>query len=231
MIPKNKRKSEPDLCLILDQESDLIKSEINCVSLGTIQTFYPDSQTADISLNYKRVSLYGTTPPVDYQLLVKCPVVVLNGGGGCLTFPIASGDSCLVLFCDREIDTWFTNSGVNAPQSARVHDLNDGIALVGIRNALNPISDYSTLAAILSSTQIKLTGSNILDLEGTSNAVLRGSELSLGAPLDTVPEGSTSEIRRIWVVVSTSGNQITLEERRIGLSIPPSPQQRTITVR
>jgi len=26
---------------------------------------------------------------------------VLNGGGAYLSFPIASGDTCLVMFCDR----------------------------------------------------------------------------------------------------------------------------------
>jgi hypothetical protein len=142
MIPNNKRKSAPDLCILLDQLRDRIKTEINCLSLGTITTFYPDTQTADIELSYKGVSLIDGKVS-DYKPLIKCPVVFLNGGGGYLTFPIASGDTCLVLFNDREIDTWFTTGITKEPQSARVHDMNDGIALVGVRHALNPLSFYS----------------------------------------------------------------------------------------
>ena len=142
MIPANKRKSDPDLCSVLDQMTDNIKSSLNCISIGTIQSFDPTDQTATILLNYKRINLYDTDKVTDYQPLVKCPVFILNGGGAYITFPIAKGDSCLVLFCDREIDTWFTKGGTNAPQSARVHDLNDGIALIGVKNTGNFISGY-----------------------------------------------------------------------------------------
>lgn len=144
MIP-NKRIMDPDLCALLDQFQDLVSSEINCISLGTIQTFYAADQTADIQLNYKRISLTDNKI-TGYPLLVKCPVVVLGGSGtsSYLSFPIAKNDQCLVLFCDREIDTWFKTGGINAPQSLRIHDLNDGIALVGLRSSINSIANYGT---------------------------------------------------------------------------------------
>jgi hypothetical protein len=142
-IPLNQRRVEPDICAVLEQLADQIKVEINCMTIGTIVSFSASDQTASISINYRRVDLNsGVT--TDYPILIKCPVVTLNGGGGYITFPVVAGDTCLVFFCDREIDTWFTNGGVNAPQSARIHDLNDGIALVGIRNSLGPIASYPT---------------------------------------------------------------------------------------
>ena len=140
-IPLNKRKSEPDICALFDQHASQIKTSMNCISIGTIQSFDSTDQTATILLNYKSKDLY-TGNETDYQPLVKCPVFILNGGGAYITFPITKGDQCLVLFCDREIDTWFTKGGTNAPQSARVHDLNDGIALIGIRGGGNFISNY-----------------------------------------------------------------------------------------
>jgi microcystin-dependent protein len=139
----------------MEQLGDNIKSDMNCVSIGTIETFHPNSQTADINLVYKRVSLRdGTITP--YQRLITCPVVVLGGGVSYLSFPIRGttrdgqgnvtqlGDSCLVFFCDREIDTWWANGGVNEPKSTRMHSLNDGVAIVGMRNSLAPISTYGT---------------------------------------------------------------------------------------
>ena len=148
-IPLNRRVTDPGLCEVLDQLGDSIKQTFNCHSIGTIQSFDPVDQTATVNLNYKKISLYDGSIK-DYQGLVKCPVVIINGGGAFLSFPIAAGDSCLVMFCDREIDTWWQYGGVNAPKSARIHDLNDGVALVGIRNSRNPIANYDPLKAVWS---------------------------------------------------------------------------------
>jgi hypothetical protein len=156
-IPLNQRRIEPDLCMVLEQLADQIKVETNCILIGTIVSFNATEQTANISVNYKRVNLFdGTT--TEYPMLIRCPVIILNGGTSYITFPIMAGDSCLVLFCDREIDTWFINGGVNAPQSARIHDLNDGIALVGIRNSLNSIANYPT-------DRIRLYHGGVIDIK------------------------------------------------------------------
>lgn len=177
--PLNERKTDPDLCAVLDQLADKLKSDLNCISIGAIKMFYPDTQTADIALVYKRIDLNSGLLK-DHQLLVKCPVVVLNGGGGSLTFPIVAGDSCIVFFCDREIDTWFTNGGINAPQSVRAHDLNDGIALVGIRNSLNPLPTYSTSVMRLS------FGGSTIDFYGTGALRINSSDISVSTPVPTV---------------------------------------------
>ena len=174
-IPLNQRKSEPGLCEILDQLADDIKTSMNCVSIGTIQSFNSVDQTATIQLSYKKINLYSGTPS-DYQPLVKCPVVVLNGGGAYLSFPIVKGDSCIVLFCDREIDTWFTNGGVNPPQSTRVHDLNDGIALIGIRNSLNAIPNLG------SGTRLAYGTKGYIDIDSSGNLIFSGSSLNIQSP-------------------------------------------------
>ena len=176
MIPLNQKRLEPDLCAIMEQLEDRIKTTINCISIGTITSFDPDTQTAEVRLNYKKLNLYDGTIK-DYQPLLQCPVIVLGGGEGYISFPISSGDTCIVLFCDREIDTWIANGGVNPPQSNRVHDMNDAIALVGIRNSQNAITDYSE-------NGIKISyggGTILLDSTGTitvsgSNVVIIGSE-------------------------------------------------------
>jgi hypothetical protein len=199
MIPANKRKSDPDLCSVLDQMTDNIKSSLNCISIGTIQSFDPTDQTATILLNYKRINLYDTDKVTDYQPLVKCPVFILNGGGAYITFPIAKGDSCLVLFCDREIDTWFTKGGTNAPQSARVHDLNDGIALIGVKNTGNFISGYYTdgpmmfykgsYIAIDNSGNILMSSPDnaTITITGNVNLVATGNLTIKGATVDINP--------------------------------------------
>lgn len=67
----------------------------------------------------------------DLPLLVDVPVQYPQGGGCVMTFPIAPGDECLVIFSSRHIDSWWDSGGVQPPMSPRMHDLSDGMAIVG----------------------------------------------------------------------------------------------------
>jgi hypothetical protein len=140
-----KNRSEiPDLRELLNLRKDEIKTELNCVSLGTIQTFYPDTQTADITINFKRIISGDTPRMVDYPVLINCPAVILTGGQGGLMMPIAQGDHCVVLFCDRDMDTWHNTGSIDKPNSSRAHDISDGIALVGISSLRDLLVNYKT---------------------------------------------------------------------------------------
>ncbi len=67
-------------------------------------------------------------------LLVDVPVQFPAGGGFTLTFPIKAGDECIVVFSARCIDSWWQSGGVQPPAERRMHDLSDGMAIVGIRS-------------------------------------------------------------------------------------------------
>ena len=62
------------------------------------------------------------------------PVVFPGAGGFRLTFPVAVGDSCLLLFSDRSLDTWLTGGGEADPVDPRAHHLSDAVALLGLRD-------------------------------------------------------------------------------------------------
>lgn len=137
-----------------------LSAEMNCVSIGRIATFYPETQTADIDLVFFRLlsqqpivpgsqSAPLTDVPVQYPRLLSCPVVIMSGGAGGLTFPIATGDQCVVLFNDRDIDAWYQSGLTSVPNSNRLHDLSDGMAIVGLRPLTSSIEDYVTDEVVL----------------------------------------------------------------------------------
>lgn len=82
----------------------------------------------------------GQTVTLQMPLLVDVPVQFPSGGGATLTFPIKKGDECLVTFSARCIDAWWQlgagtgSSPGQVPPDARMHNLSDGIAHVGIRS-------------------------------------------------------------------------------------------------
>lgn len=131
----------PDLLAVMDMRIRDVLSSTNCHLVGTIQSFNASKQTATVSLGLK-LSLAGVIK--DLPLLVDVPVFVLGGGDRVVTIPIQAGDTCLVLFNDRDMDNWFASGTAALPGSQRIHDLADGLALVGFRSAANPVSNYST---------------------------------------------------------------------------------------
>lgn len=135
----------PSLTDLLRAATDKAARQTNCIQIGIIQTFYPETQTADIKFALKRIVKIdpdGTKTIQELPILINCPVMVLFGGNSFLTMPIASGDECILLFNDRDFGEWLVNGGVQVPTTLRFHDLSDGMAIVGLRNLQNSIGDY-----------------------------------------------------------------------------------------
>ncbi len=130
-----------------------LMTTLNCHQVGQIQSFDAATQTATVRIMMQRQifnqpqtageQLQLTPLTIDYPVLVDCPVFVYGGGGRVLTIPVKEGDSCLVLFNDRDIGSWFSTGSASKPETLRTHSLADGLVLVGFRNLQNPVEDFS----------------------------------------------------------------------------------------
>lgn len=127
-----------------------------CHHIGTIESFDETSQTASVTVNYKKTFFdYNPTNNIyapryeNYPILAECPVICLGGGTGALTFPIKKGDECLVLFNDRDLDNWFTGGTGSPNATARLHSFSDGVVLVGVRSLAKALVSYDTQRAVL----------------------------------------------------------------------------------
>lgn len=145
--------TEPTLASILALHKDDVMYSLNCHQVGEIVSFNPATQTAEVQIKMQR-TVKGEIK--DYPVLIDCPCIVLGGGEGRITFPISAGDSCLVIFNDKDIDNWYAGGQKMPPRSQRLHSFSDAFALVGIRNRQNQISDY-----LADGTEFKYKGSSI----------------------------------------------------------------------
>lgn len=157
------------LASLLELQSKGTSRQINCHQVGEIVSFDPATQTAEVQV---KMSFLLNGEIKEYPLLLDCPCVVLSGGSGRLTMPISPGDSCLVLFNDRDIDNWYSGGQTMPPRTDRLHDFSDAIALVGIRNRQNQITDYLNDGVELKhgNSSIKLKDGYI-DIKGNVNIV------------------------------------------------------------
>ncbi len=148
---------EPSLKLALDLLKTDIFSSFNCHAVGNIESFDVADQTAKISIAYSRSTIDDVEKLKEYPVLIDCPVIVLTGGKGSLTLPIAKGDQCLVLFNDRDIDSWFAGGATALLNTTRKHSFSDGIALVGLHSLNKSISNYSSDRVELGYDQTKIS--------------------------------------------------------------------------
>lgn len=75
-------------------------------------------------------------------VLVDVPVCFPRGGGARFTFPIAKGDTVVLMFMEHSIERWFAVGGADVdPLQDHRHDLGDAIALAGVSDSLHPLKN------------------------------------------------------------------------------------------
>ena len=125
---------EPDLKHAITSNTNLLAQNLNCVRIGIVQEFFDNTNsTVKVKIASRNVIRYnhdGTQQTEDYPI-ISAKICYCNPYE---TFPLKPGDEVVLLFNDRELETWFINGQANAQQHQRMHDLTDCIAIAGIRS-------------------------------------------------------------------------------------------------
>lgn len=166
---------EPDLRALLEAFKLEIFASLNCHQWGIVKSFNAAKQTVVVQIAMLRQIPQNVGGVSSYvakavPLLLDVPIFIPSGGAGFLTFPVAAGDLCLVLFNDRDMDTLWATGGVAVPNSGRMHDLSDGLAIIGFRTGANPLAGYDVAKVVLAlgTTNLKL-GTKIHLANGTTD--------------------------------------------------------------
>ncbi len=95
-------------------------SSLHCALPGIVVSYDAEKQIAEIQPAVK-------TGSMNYPMLSDVPVFMP------VPFEVHTGDACLVIFADVDIDAWFASGQPEQPGSARKHSLSDGFAFVGFK--------------------------------------------------------------------------------------------------
>ena len=157
---------------------------------GIIDEFDPSTQLAKIQPAIKRMlktedGEKEIIVPRSLPLCINVPVILPSGGGFHLTFPINRGDECLLIFCERSMDLWLDQGGVQQPSAKRFFSLSDGFAIMGLHSKPKAISGYNNTAIELRTTGNKITIENGLttmtgDVRIVGNLVTTGNNSTVG---------------------------------------------------
>lgn len=98
---------------------------------GTVVTYYPATQTADIQPDIQKEYFDGSA--IDIPILPSVPIAHPRSAHSYMHLPLSSGDPVMLVFCERSLDNWKVNadSQTIAPQDSRKFDLSDAWAYPG----------------------------------------------------------------------------------------------------
>ena len=114
---------------VLQALKDTINYNMNCVKIATVVSFDATTMTAKCRVNNKRLRQLKQD---GNQVLENYPdifakVHFLGWGDIGATFPITEGMEGVLLFNDRELETWYLTSEPGKLAYDRCHDLSDAI--------------------------------------------------------------------------------------------------------
>lgn len=128
--------SKTSLINVLEALRNNINYNLNCVKVAIVETF--DAETLTVSCRVANKRVIGLKEDGN-QILQDYPIIMarvhfLGWGSVGATFPITQGMEGLLLFNDRELETWFlTGQGGNLAYD-RNHSLSDAIFICGLHS-------------------------------------------------------------------------------------------------
>ena len=131
--------TKPKLLDAFKALQDCINYNLNCVKVARVIEFNPTNLTVKCRVNNKR--LVGLKEDGN-QILKEYPVIYAKvhffgwGNIGAI-YPIEAGMDGILLFNDRELETWFTTSENGNLAYDRCHDLTDALFICGVHSSLN----------------------------------------------------------------------------------------------
>lgn len=139
-------KTKADFNDIMEVTQNAVMSRINCHGVGKITEFDKTAQTATIQLMQLKQfanEIYTPAP------LTEVPLIIYGNEQSGITLPDPTGTICLVFFLDRNIDNFILTGEMYQPETSRMHDFSDCIAITTFKTLANPIENYDENALTL----------------------------------------------------------------------------------
>jgi hypothetical protein len=142
MSDPNKR--SPTLAAVIARAVDLRLASVRVALPAKIKTFDPASQLASVQPLLRETFEDETDAEQVESLPVisHVPVQFPGAGGFVITFPVAEGDPCWLVFSDRSLDKWIEQGTEVDPVDLRRHHLSDAVALLGVRSKAGALAEF-----------------------------------------------------------------------------------------
>jgi hypothetical protein len=200
------------------------QAQIHTGMPGQIVKYDAAKMTATVQLAIQAVQTQkdGTRKNISIAPIQDVPVMFPGGGSHTFTFPIAAGDECWVAFSERNIDAWFQHGGPKPPPDWRMHDINDAVCFVGLRNQSRVLgADGKAPVASKDTTTLRSDdGKTVVQIDGPNNAITlyAAGQTESVVFVDGKNQAITTMAGGTKTVVDGSANTITVTAATVTMS-------------
>ena len=201
--------NNPNLYQVLQSTKNNIMYGLNCCRIGIVEEFFEDNLTVKVKIaNKQTISLNqdGTQNVKEFPPIYA--KVLYNGWKDTrIEYPIEVGTEGILLFCDREIESWFINGDINPLAYERNHEYTDALFIAGLHsipNMVEFVQDCLNFVYKNTSMQMRDNAINI----NSGNITIDGTTLTVNADSVTI-NATTTTINGNLVVngnVNVDGN-------------------------
>lgn len=143
--------AELDFNNMMALNEEAIMSRLNCHNVGKILSFDPLTQTCTVEV--MQIKQFNETYYIPAPI-TDVPLIIYGAGNAHITLPDPTGSICLLLFLDRNIDSFLETGERYEPETWRMHDFSDCIALTTFKTLANPIQEYDERAVSILNNEI-----------------------------------------------------------------------------
>lgn len=183
----------------MQQMVETMIAEVRTAEPGVVVSYNPATNRAVVRPAMPKRMADGTSleAPAIHEVPVMWPVGSGGGANGVsFTFPIKPGDGVMLTYQQRSIDGWAAGNN-GAPQDPRQYDVNDAVAIPGLRS--QDVSPHPTdvelrfgqsVLRMAPSGAVELVSANGQRLQMQSNGTT--TVMSAGGTLTLNPDGTAT---------------------------------------
>ena len=197
-------KNEPDLLSTLSIFEQALKyNKINCCRVGIVDEYDAENRIAKVTIANKLTLGQNDDGSLITQNYAPIYAKVLFFGWGNIgiTHPISKGNEGILLFNDREIESWYISGNITELAYDRAHDKTDAIFISGLLSMPNMLATlqncinifYKTKNIQVSETGITINGDTVINgnLQVNGNINATGDIVANGISLISHIHGAT----------------------------------------
>ena len=130
---------------------EAVLSKLNCHNIGRVIEFDPATQLCTVELMQNKKFGDQIFQPVP---ITQIPLIIYGAQNGHITLPNPVGTICLLLHLDRAIDYFKQTGEQYVPNSTRMHDFSDCVAITTFKSLANPLPNYDVRAVSIFNKEI-----------------------------------------------------------------------------
>jgi hypothetical protein len=165
-----------DIVDLLNKLKQDVANNIRVCMPAKIESYDYKNQKASVKISMQELYEDGTV--IDYPIVSGVPVVFMAAGGASINLPVLKGDSCFVIFFDRDMSNWLLGGADQKPNSTRMHNMSDAVALMGL-NPFNSVSKAENNTDVIinySGSKILMKPDGIINVETTKDINIISAE-------------------------------------------------------